>query len=143
MKIAVPYDNGQISPHFGKAKQVKIYDTIDDEILSTEILDVNLSDGEEARSALLALLTETGVHVLLCKGVEVGAVLALQDAKIQIIGGASGEADTRVTEFLGGQLHFETPGSCAGCAAACNYHLSGEDEAECDGNISACGHSCF
>ena len=143
MKIAVPYDNGQIFTLFGKSPQFKIYDAADDEILSTEILDIHLSDGEDGRSALPALLAERGVHVLLCKAVEVGAVLALQDAKIQIIGGASGEADARVAEFLGGRLHFEAPGACAGCSSACSYHQNGEDDAECDGNISACGHSCF
>ena len=143
MKIAVPYENGQIFPHFGKTRQFKIYDTVDDEILSTEILDVDLKAGEDGRSALPALLSEHGVHVLLCQGMEVGSVLALQDAKIQIIGGASGEADDRVNDFLGGQLHFGTPGSFAGCAASCSYHRDGDDEAECDGNISACGHYCF
>ena len=38
MKIAVPFDNGQVVLHLKDATQYKIYDTVDDEILSEEIL---------------------------------------------------------------------------------------------------------
>ena len=41
MKIAVPYSDGQVFQHFGKSEQFKIYDTIDDEIISSEIVDTS------------------------------------------------------------------------------------------------------
>ena len=124
MKIAVPYSDGQVFQHFGKSEQFKIYDTIDDEIISSEIVDTSGS----GHSALADFLKEKGAGVLICGG-------------IQILGGAEGEADKCVEEFLGGRLHFGASG-CASCSSSCGHHHGDGDEEECDGNISACGTWC-
>ena len=137
MKIAVPYSDGQVFQHFGKSEQFKIYDTIDDEIISSEIVDTSGS----GHSALADFLKEKGAGVLICGGIGVGAVTALQNAGIQILGGAEGEADKCVEEFLGGRLHFGASG-CASCSSSCGHHHGDGDEEECDGNISACGAWC-
>ena len=137
MKIAVPYSDGQVFQHFGKSEQFKIYDTIDDEIISSEIVDTSGS----GHSALADFLKEKGAGVLICGGIGVGAVTALQNAGIQILGGAEGEADKCVEEFLGGRLHFGASG-CASCSSSCCHHHGDGDEEECDGNISACGTWC-
>ena len=137
MKIAVPYSDGQVFQHFGKSEQFKIYDTIDDEIISSEIVDTSGS----GHSALADFLKEKGAGVLICGDIGVGAVTALQNAGIQILGGAEGEADKCVEEFLGGRLHFGASG-CASCASSCGHHHGDGDEEECDGNISACGTWC-
>ncbi len=139
MKIAVPYTDGQVFQHFGKSENFKIYDTVDDEILSSEVVDTNGS----GHAALADFLAERGVNVLICGGIGVGAVAALKNAGIQILGGASGEADERVADFLGGALHFDTSGSCATCTSSCGHHHGDGEEEECDGNVSACGSSCF
>ena len=131
MKIAVPYSDGQVFQHFGKSEQFKIYDTIDDEIISSEIVDTSGS----GHSALADFLKEKGAGVLICGGIGVGAVTALQNAGIQILGGAEGEADKCVEEFLGGRLHFGASG-CASCSSSCGHHHGDGDEEECDG-ISA------
>lgn len=141
MKIAVPYLNGRVFGHFGKSEQFKIYETSDDEIVSTEIVD---SSGS-GHAALADFLTERGVNVLICGGIGVGAVAALQKTGIQILGGADGEADKQVEEFLGGKLHFGSSGSCATCSSSCGNHSGDQgdgEEEECDGNISACGSWC-
>ena len=137
MNIAVPYSDGQVFQHFGKSEQFKIYDTIDDEIISSEIVDTSGS----GHSALADFLKEEGAGVLICGGIGVGAVTALQNAGIQILGGAEGEADKCVEEFLGGRLHFGASG-CASCSSSCGHHHGDGDEEECDGNISACGTWC-
>ena len=137
MKIAVPYSDGQVFQHFGKSEQFKIYDTIDDEIISSEIVDTSGS----GHSALADFLKEKGAGILICGGIGVGAVTALQNAGIQILGGAEGEADKCVEEFLGGRLHFGASG-CASCSSSCGHHHGDGDEEECDGNISACGTWC-
>ena len=137
MKIAVPYSDGQVFQHFGKSEQFTIYDTIDDEIISSEIVDTSGS----GHSALADFLKEEGAGVLICGGIGVGAVTALQNAGIQILGGAEGEADKCVEEFLGGRLHFGASG-CASCSSSCGHHHGDGDEEECDGNISACGTWC-
>ena len=141
MKIAVPYDNGQVVPHLASAKEFKIYDVLDDEILSEEIFPI----GE---NSLENILTGQNVRVLICGLLPVSAMIALQKSGIQILGGASGAADDRVGDFLTGTLHFDRGGSCASCAGSCSLEqnscgCNAGKEPECDGNISACGHACF
>ena len=41
MKIAIPYENGQVFQHFGHSAQFKIYDTETGKILSSEIVSTN------------------------------------------------------------------------------------------------------
>lgn len=133
MKIAVPYENGQVFAHFGRAPQFKIYEVTDDEILSEKVVDT----GGSGHGILVDFLQEQGVNVLICGGIGVGAVGELLEAKIQILGGASGAADDQVKDFLNGKLHFEDPGAACSCS-----HKSEDSEYECDGNINACGHNC-
>ena len=45
MRLAVPFDHGQIYGHFGRTAQFKLYDVTDGRIVSTAIVDTmgNLS----------------------------------------------------------------------------------------------------
>lgn len=133
MKIAIPYENGQVFQHFGHSEQFKLYVVNEDEILSSEIVDTNGS----GHGALAGFLKEHGVNTLICGGIGAGAVGALNEMGIQILGGASGEADQQVIDFLNGKLHFNS-------GATCDHHHDGEEgcEHECDGNVSACGEWC-
>ena len=142
MKLAVPFENGQVFPHFDQAEQFKIYTVSEDEILSEELLSFEQEGGADRQSSRVSLLAGQGVSVLICGSIGVGSVIASQEARIQILGGASGEAEARILDFLGGTLHFGAQGGCASCGISCSHHADGNDEAECDGNISACGHWC-
>ena len=42
MKIAVPYENGQVFQNFGHSAQFKIQDTENGKLLSSEIVSTNL-----------------------------------------------------------------------------------------------------
>lgn len=147
MKIAVPYENGQVCPHLGHAKEFKIYDVMDDEILSSQT--IATSFGSDA-AALVDFLQEQKAAALLCGFIPIPAVIALQQTSIQLLGGAEGDADARIQDFLDGMLHFDRSGFCASCASACGLnHAAGQTDSdrtseppECDGNISACGHWC-
>lgn len=149
MKIAVPYENGMVYPHLDKAACFKIYDVLDDEILSEEIKETASAEADSA--SLAAFLKEQGISLVICGRLAIQTVIALQKAAIQIMGGASGEADQRVEDFLGGALHFDRGGGCASCASAgtCSVVIKDDETGnadssleECDGNISACGHWC-
>lgn len=133
MKIAVPYENGQVVLHLDKARTLKLYTVQDDEILSSQM--VPLSDASP--EALASLLSEQKAAALICGQLTVSAVIALQKAGIQILGGASGEADARVEDFLSGTLHFDRGSSCGSSCSSC------ASASECDGNISACGAKCW
>ncbi len=126
MKIAVTYDNGNVFQHFGKSEMFKIYDVEDGQIVSGEVMDSN-GVGHEALAGLLA---EQGVRVVICGGMGAGAQAALEEAGIEAVSGAEGNADEAVEKYLKGELvsagmncdhhHEEEEGhSCGGCGGGC------------------------
>lgn len=126
MKIAVAYDNGNVFQHFGKSEMFKIYDVEDGQVVSGEVMDSN-GVGHEALAGLLA---EQGVRVVICGGMGSGAQAALEEAGIEAVSGAEGNADEAVEKYLKGELvsagmncdhhHEEEEGhSCGGCGGGC------------------------
>ena len=112
MRIAVPYENGQVFQHFGHTGQVKIYDVEDGQIVKEQVADT------------------TG------GGIGGGAQVALSQTGIKLCGGVTGEADGAVRAFLAGTLtcnanvhcdHHEHHGHCS------------EDKHSCTGNGGKCG----
>ena len=73
MKIAIPYENGQVFQHFGHSAQFKIYDTENGKILSSEIVSTN----GQGHGALVGFLVQNSVNVVLCGGIGAGAQNAL------------------------------------------------------------------
>ena len=64
MKIAVPYENGQIFQHFGHTECFKLYPVQDGQVTGPVLLDTNGS----GHGALAQLLQEQGVDTLICGG---------------------------------------------------------------------------
>lgn len=128
MKIAVTYQNGQVFQHFGRTEYFKIFDTENGEIINTDIL---ASNGV-GHGALAGLLSDSKVGVLICGGLGTGALNALKSAGIEVIAGASGDADTAVKEYLVGNL--------VSTGSNCNHHHH-EDGHSC-GSHGCSEHEC-
>ncbi len=126
MKIAVTYDNGQIFQHFGRTETFKVYECVDGQVVSTEVI----SSAGQGHGALAGVLAEAGVEVLICGGLGEGAQSALAQAGILVFSGAEGDADAAVESFLAGTL--------TSTGANCDHHEE-EEEAGCGGN---CGGGC-
>lgn len=127
MKIAVTYDNGTVFQHFGKTETFKIFEIVDSQIISSEMVD---SDNI-GHSALAGLLLNNKVNVLICGGIGEGAKSALSDAGIEIFAGVEGPVDSAVEAFLNGDLvSFE---------GTCNHH---DEEESHDCGSQGCGGSC-
>ena len=125
MKIAVPYENGQIFQHFGHTERFKLYETDNAEIIKSEIIETAGS----GHGALAGFLMKHGADTLICGGIGGGAQTALAEAGIRLYGGVSGDADTAVTELLSGKLNYNPDVQCS-----LHEHL-GE-------NYSCGSHSC-
>ena len=128
MKIAVPFDNGEVFQHFGHTENFKLYEIEADQVVSSEIIDTNGSGHE----ALAGFLAERSVSVLLCGGIGGGAQAALSGAGIEICSGAEGDADAAVQAYLKGELQS--------AGANCDHH-HGEDH-HCGGGCGGCGGGC-
>lgn len=100
MKIAVPFEDGQVFQHFGRSAQFKFYEAENGQFLRTEIIPTN----GQGHGALAGFLVQHGADVLLCGGIGTGAQVALMQAGIQLFGGLSGAADAAVADYLAGKL---------------------------------------
>lgn len=129
VKIAVTLENGQVFQHFGHTKTFLIAQAEGDTV-STSILDAQGS----GHGALASLLKANGVQVLICGGIGGGAKAALQEAGIELVAGASGNAEEQVRAYLDGTLKHNP-------AVACAHHDHGHGGHSCGGHHEE-GHSC-
>ena len=86
MRIAIPYENGQVFQHFGHTQKFKIYDTDGEAVTASQIVD---TEGQ-GHGALAGLLSALQVDVLVCGGIGEGAKSALAAANIRLYGGSCG-----------------------------------------------------
>lgn len=132
MRIAVTYENGQIFQHFGHTQQFKVYDIEEGKITSSEVVDTN----GIGHGALAGVLNALNADILICGGIGGGAQAALAAAGIKLYGGASGDADKAVEDYLAGNLDFNPN-------VQCNHH--GEHHhggGECGSHGCGSGHHC-
>ncbi|GAW28723.1 MULTISPECIES: DUF134 domain-containing protein [unclassified Carboxydocella] len=111
MKIAIPTENGQVNPHFGRSRQFTIVTVEDNQIVNKALVDTASYQHQHGR--LAELLQSEGVSVALARGIGQGAMSHLQSAGINVYCGASGTVEEAVAAFLAGKLTSGTP-SC-GC----------------------------
>ena len=121
MRIAIPYDNGEIFQHFGKTEQFMIYDEMDGQIVLTAVVSTNGS----GHGALAGFLKMGGVDAVICGGIGGGARNALAEAGIKLCPGVSGSADEAAEKYAAGTLEYDAD-------AQCDHH--GHEDGE--------GHSC-
>lgn len=135
MKIAVTYDQGNVFQHFGKTEFFKVYEVVDNYIVSSEVISSNGS----GHGALAGLLAGQSVDVLICGGIGGGAQAALAEAGVELCAGAQGDTDQVVEAYLKGEL-VSTGANCDHHheeGHSCGHHEEGHS---CGGNCgSACG----
>ena len=152
MRIAVPYEDGQVFQHFGHTSHVKVYDVEDGKTVKEQVADT----AGHGHGALAGFLSGLGVDVLICGGIGGGAQEALAQAGIKLYGGVTGGADDAVQAFLAGTLAYDANVQCGhhGHEHHCHEHhghehhehehhgrhgVCGEDRHGCAGNGGKCG----
>ena len=134
MKLAIPYDNGQVFQHFGHTAQFKLYDVENGTVASSQVVDTNGS----GHGALAGFLKDRQVDALICGGIGGGARTALAEAGIELYPGVSGSADAAVNSLLNGTLLYNPDTVCAHHhhegGHDCGSHSCGEDKHGCAGN---------
>ena len=127
MKIAIPYENGQVFQHFGKTEAFKIYDIVDGKVGPSMVMSTN----GQGHGALVGFLAQHNANVVFCGGIGPGAQNALAQAGIQLFGGLSGAADAAVADYLAGKLVFDP-----------DIHCTHHDHDEGHSCGSHCGGGC-
>ena len=65
MRIAIPYEDGVVCQHFGKAPQFKIFDVQPQGVVESVVIDSEASGHE----ALAEFLAAQGVQAVICGGI--------------------------------------------------------------------------
>ena len=128
MRIAIPYDNGEIFQHFGHTEQFKLYDAEDGAIVGAQILPCSGS----GHGLLAGLLKEAGADALVCGGIGMGAQMALAEAGIRLYAGVQGPADEAAAALARGELAYDPD-------ARCDHHE--HHEGDC-GHAHCADHHC-
>lgn len=121
MRIAVPYENGEVFQHFGHSQHFKLYDVEDGKIIGEQVTDTNGC----GHGALAGFLQAAKADVLICGGIGMGAQMALADAGIQLYAGVQGSADAAAKALAEGKLEYDPE-------ARCDHH--GHHEGDCGGH---------
>ena len=127
MRIAIPYENGNIFQHFGRSEAFKFYDVDGGAVTATAVVSTNGS----GHGALAGFLMQRGVDTLICGGIGGGAQMALAEAGIKLYGGVSGEADAAVNALLASALAYDPN-------VRCDHH----DHAHGEGGHTCGEHGC-
>ena len=120
-RIAVPYSEGQVFQHFGKAVQFKIYSVEDGKVASSEIVQSENKSHED----LALWFVFQGVNAVLCGNIGAGMQGALAGCGIVALAGVEGAADEAVAKLLDGTLVATQAANCpghagGGCGGGCH-----------------------
>lgn len=100
MKIAVASDSSQVAGHFGHCEAFMIFETENGGIVKTE----TIPNPGHKPGFLPNFLNDQGVKVIIAGGMGGGAIDIFNEKKIEVIVGASGDAQKSVEEYLAGKL---------------------------------------
>ena len=131
MRIAVPYDQGEIFQHFGRTEQFKLYDIENGKISQTQIVNTNGT----GHGALAGFLQAAQADALICGGIGMGAQMALAEAGIQLYAGVTGNADKAAQALAEGNLSYDPD-------AHCDHHDHHHDSNHECGNHGCGNHGC-
>ena len=126
MKIAVTCENNEVFQHFGHTPEFAVFTVEEGKVAAKQIL----SCGGTGHGALAGLLKSDGVDLLICGGIGGGAQMALAEAGVRLVGGASGNVDEVVAAFLKGELSVDPDFQC--------HHHDGDAGHQCGEH--RCGH---
>ena len=114
MKIAVTCENNQVFQHFGHTPGFAVFEVADGKIVNEKML----SSGDSGHGALATLLALEQIEVLICGGIGGGAINALGNAGIKVVGGAEGDVRTVAENYVAGTLQLRANFHC-------NHHHHG------------------
>ena len=100
MKIAVACEGKTITEHFGHCEGFAIYETQDRKIVNKQFAP---NPGHKP-GFLPVFLHEKGVNVIISGGMGGGAVDIFNEKGIEVVTGASGDAETAASNYLQGKL---------------------------------------
>jgi len=100
LKIAIPDDNGNLSPHFGRCPSFTIVELEDKKIISRDLID---SPGHNP-GVLPDLFSKLKIDMVVSGGMGMRAQELFEQKNIDIILGADGSVDDIIKNIMEGTL---------------------------------------
>lgn len=100
MRIAVACEGKTITGHFGHCENFTYFDTENGKIVSTQ----TVKNPGHRPGFLPKFLKENGVNVIISGGMGGGAVDLFNEYNIEVIIGATGDAEKAAIDYLNGNL---------------------------------------
>ncbi len=100
MKIAVASEGKMVTEHFGHCEAFTIFEAKDNQITSKEVV----PNPGHRPGFLPVFLHEKGVNVIISGGMGGGAVDIFNEKGIEVITGASGDAEASANSYLRSEL---------------------------------------
>lgn len=132
MRIAIPFENGTICQHFGRAPEFTFFDVNEGQITKVQ----TTPTGGSGHGAIAAFLAANETDVVICGGIGGGARMALASLGIVLIPGVAGNPEEAVKRLLAGEA---IAGDGEGCGCGCGGHAHHHAEEGC--GCGCGGHS--
>ena len=116
MKIAVASEGNNVTGHFGHCENFNIFQVESNKIVKGE----SVANPGHKPGFLPNFLNDMGVNVIISGGIGGGAVEIFNEKNIEVVSGATGDAEAAAKMYLNGEL--KSTGSI------CHEH---EHEGEC------------
>ncbi|WP_400209261.1 NifB/NifX family molybdenum-iron cluster-binding protein [Methanomethylophilus alvi] len=100
MRIAVSYDEGEVSRHFGSSDRFKLYETDYKDVVDTRIIE-NPARGHDA---VIDVLAPYSIDAVISGSVCTAGARRMESMGITVYSGIKGDADGKVKELLEGKL---------------------------------------
>ena len=133
MRIAIPMEkeSGQVASQFDEATAFKLYNLVNNEIVS----DLTLPSFGTGSAAMLEFMKAANADVLVCNGISGQSRRALAAVGLVSYPGFGGKADDLAKAFASGSLQQSISGECAGCSESCGdgtcpHHAHGDGHCE-------------
>ena len=98
MKIAMPYQDGVMLEHFGRAKELLNNNVSDLDPVTSEVI----APEDLSHAAVARVLKEHGVDVVLCGSIGAHARQAVEGEHLLVFSGITGAADDVLARLLEG-----------------------------------------
>ncbi len=100
MKIAIPYQDGMVFPHFGRSEFFLIAEVEDGKVIAKNII----GNGGNSHGAIAAYLDGLETDIILCTGMGEPMQKRMEGFGIDVYMGCQGSAEDILQEYLDGTL---------------------------------------
>lgn len=115
VKLAIATEGKCVSKHFGKCEMFTIYEIIEGQVISKDVLDTS----QHLQGELVPYLKSQGVNVILTGSMGSGAKDKVDQLKLLAYSDIEGELEQVVVDYLSGKLTSDKPTHCGGCCGGC------------------------